>query len=364
MTKNRRAGGNSTYLKATIGRRTMDCLLDTGSETTVIPASMVNLQHVRETTHVLTAANGTAIPLLGEVTLRMQVGEFVTSIVGLVTEHVSEVMIGIDWMAANHVIWELGQSRIRIGKHCFQLKSKPNKGVVRRVNLQEDVIVPGRSEMDLPTKVVYSSLTENVEGVQWCTDSRILQKGVYISRTVIPQDKLRDVPVRAINVNSDPVHLYAQRNISDLQPVMVCETVRKSEEETLCTRATTEGDVEEVPEFVKKLVESVHPSLKESTLEDLKKLLMRYQDVFSQSELDLGLTTIVKHRIDTGSTLPFRQQLRRFPPAHMEAISEHVDNMLQQEVIEPACSPYASNLVLVRKKITHTDAAWTTASST
>jgi hypothetical protein len=97
-------------------------------------------------------------------------------------------------------------------------------------------------------------------------------------------------------------------------------------------------------------VKGVHPSLKESTVEDLKKLLERYQDVFSKSELDLGLTTIVKHRIDTGSSPPFRQQLRRFPPAHMEAISEHVDNMLRQKVIEPACSPYASNLVLVRKK--------------
>ena len=40
----------------------------------------------------------------------------------------------------------------------------------------------------------------------------------------------------------------------------------------------------------------------------------------------------------------------RFPPAHVEAISKHVDDMLSQGVIEPACSPYASNIVLVKKK--------------
>jgi len=77
---------------------------------------------------------------------------------------------------------------------------------------------------------------------------------------------------------------------------------------------------------------------------------MKYQDVFSKSEIDLGLTTLIKHRIDTGDSPPFRQPLRRFPPAYIEAISEHNDTMLSQGVIEPVCCPYASNIVLVRKK--------------
>jgi len=72
--------------------------------------------------------------------------------------------------------------------------------------------------------------------------------------------------------------------------------------------------------------------------------------VFCKSEIDLSLTTLIKHRIDTGGSPPFRQPLRRFPPAHVEAISEHIDNILSQGVIEPACSPYSSNIVLVRKK--------------
>ena len=107
---------------------------------------------------------------------------------------------------------------------------------------------------------------------------------------------------------------------------------------------------EEIPEFIETLMKDVHPSLSETTVAELQKLLMSYQDVFSKSEIDLGLTTIVKHRIDIGEARPFRQQLRRFPPAHVKAISEHVDSMLRQGVIEPACSPYASNIVLVRKK--------------
>jgi len=35
---------------------------------------------------------------------------------------------------------------------------------------------------------------------------------------------------------------------------------------------------------------------------------------------------------------------------HISKLSKHVDNTLTQGIIEPACSPWASNVVLVRKK--------------
>jgi len=59
---------------------------------------------------------------------------------------------------------------------------------------------------------------------------------------------------------------------------------------------------------------------------------------------------MVSHSIDTEEARPIRQRLRCFPPAHVEAISQQVDDLLRQEVIKPASSPRASNLVLVRKK--------------
>jgi transposase InsO family protein len=331
----------------------VDCLLDTGSETTIIPAALVNPKDVRQTTHILTAANGTSIPLLGEVTLQMQIGGLATSIHGLVSKHIAEVMIGIDWMTENHVLWELGQSRIRIGAHCFRLKSKPHKGTnARRVELQQDVIVPARSEMDLPTRVICQSWRETGKESQWGTELATIQKGVYVSRTVISEKRLCDIPVRVVNVNDSPVHLQAGRKVADLIEVTVLKVKPEDHKSAMKIRMTMESaaEVKEVPEFMKKLLGEVHPSLSEKHVEELKRILLSYQDVFSKSEGDLGLTTVAKHRIDTGGAPPFRQQLRRFPPAHVQAISEHVDQMLHQGVIETACSPYASNLVLVRKK--------------
>jgi transposase InsO family protein len=105
-----------------------------------------------------------------------------------------------------------------------------------------------------------------------------------------------------------------------------------------------------LPPFIQQLIDQVHPSVSESTVLKLEAVLRQHLSVFSTSETDLGLTNLTSHHIDTGDAKPFRQPLRRFPPAHVVAIEEHVNNMLAQGVIEPACSPWASNIVLVRKK--------------
>jgi len=101
---------------------------------------------------------------------------------------------------------------------------------------------------------------------------------------------------------------------------------------------------------VQKLIDGVDDSIPESTCLTLKAILKEHADVFSQDENDLGRTDIIMHHIDTADSSPVRQPLRRFPPAHIEAISDHVDNMLKQGIIEPASSPLASNVVLVKKK--------------
>jgi len=285
-----------------------DCLLDTGSETTIILASIVNPQYLVRTTHTLTAANGTSIPLLGEVTLQMKIGKYTTSVHGLVSEHVPEVMIGIDWMSENHVVWELGASLIRIGEHSFNLKSKPNRGTVSRVELQRDVAMSPKSEIDLPTKVVCRLWNDIADDAQWGTKPTVLQKGVYVSGTLVSKDRLQDLPVRA---TTEPVRLSAGRTIADLQVVTICEVEQHSKDTERKTRATKERNSEqkETPEFVKNLIDDVHTSSLEIEVSKLRKRLVKYQDVFSKSEMDLGLTTLVQHRIDTGNAPPFRQQV-------------------------------------------------------
>jgi len=107
---------------------------------------------------------------------------------------------------------------------------------------------------------------------------------------------------------------------------------------------------DDLPDYIQKLLDDVDDSIPESACMILEEILRDNVSVFSQHEYDLGRTNITQHYIDTGNSRPVRQSLRRFPPAHVEAISEHVDSMLSQGLIEPAQSPWASNIVLVKKK--------------
>jgi len=100
----------------------------------------------------LKAANGTVIPILGEVTMPIKIGRFKTSVNGLVSEHVAEVMLGIDWLTANGVVWEFDKARIALGGEFHRLYARNGDGHwCRRVSLQEDTVVPPISQMDVFT---------------------------------------------------------------------------------------------------------------------------------------------------------------------------------------------------------------------
>jgi len=59
---------------------------------------------------------------------------------------------------------------------------------------------------------------------------------------------------------------------------------------------------------------------------------------------------MMPHRINTGSHSPVKQQLRRQPYAYLPEIECNVQELLAAKVIEPAQSPWSSNVCLVRKK--------------
>lgn len=109
----RRAG--ATYLRATIDGRAQDCLLDTGSEVSLLPASLVRSELLRPTTQTLKAANGTEIGVLGEATLPFKTQFFSSTITGLVSDHVAEIMLGVDWLTQNNAVWDFQGAQVRLG---------------------------------------------------------------------------------------------------------------------------------------------------------------------------------------------------------------------------------------------------------
>ena len=82
---------------------------------------------------------------------------------------------------------------------------------------------------------------------------------------------------------------------------------------------------------------------------DLQSLILRYHDVFSKSDEDLGETHLMQHRIETGNAAPISQPPRRLAPHKRAIVREMIDQMLTNGVIEESSSPWSSPIVLVAK---------------
>ena len=88
-------------------------------------------------------------------------------------------------------------------------------------------------------------------------------------------------------------------------------------------------------------------TLTSSQLRELKELVGRYPDIFSDKP---GNTTLVEHSIELSDARPVRVKPYKFPFAKIDMVKEEIKQMLQMDVIEPSNSPYCAPLLLVRKK--------------
>ena len=131
------------------------------------------------------------------------------------------------------------------------------------------------------------------------------------------------------NHRPEPLRLHSGQNIGVLEVVTLPDT----------PPATSQpGPTHQPP-----VPEHLSP-LQQQQLNDLFK---EFSDIFSQGEDDLGCTPLLEHTIETHGP-PLRQ--RRQNPAVQREEMAQVQQMLASDVIRPSNSPWASPVVMVKKK--------------
>ena len=90
-------------------------------------------------------------------------------------------------------------------------------------------------------------------------------------------------------------------------------------------------------------------------MDEVQVLLQDYKDIMSTSDIDIGHNTSVKHRIELSNELPFKQRYRKVPPSMIDQVRDHLQHLLRAEIIQKSHSPFASNVVLAKKKINNLD---------
>ena len=73
-------------------------------------------------------------------------------------------------------------------------------------------------------------------------------------------------------------------------------------------------------------------------------------EVFAVDELSFGHTTSVKHHIRLHDQTPFKERSRPIHPSDREAVKQHLRELLDAGIIRESESPFASPVVVVKKK--------------
>ena len=82
----------------------------------------------------------------------------------------------------------------------------------------------------------------------------------------------------------------------------------------------------------------------------ITKTLLSFSDVFSRHEFDVGKTDAVEHEIKLKDGPIVKERPRPIPVRDFEDARRYIQSLLDAQIIKPSNSPYASPIVLVRKK--------------
>ena len=145
----------------------------------------------------------------------------------------------------------------------------------------------------------------------------------------------RVATIRLTNLRQDPFLLSAGSALGTVTESM-----------SVCTATLQQPPVGQHRPLV---LPDVPPELPPREQHQLQQLLYEFRDVFAQHEDDVGRTQLVQHQIKTTGP-PIRVPARRQNPVVRAAEDAEVQKMLRQGVISPSQSPWASPIVMVKKK--------------
>ncbi|ESO08408.1 hypothetical protein HELRODRAFT_169246 [Helobdella robusta] len=176
----------------------------------------------------------------------------------MISDHVSEIIMGLDWLVNKKVSWKFDEARVTVGNknRVVKLVTKGlSNGRLRRIYCVK-VQIPTRAELDVLTKLVI------------CQPYKLT------------------------------LTLWARvKNKLDQQP----------QQENLAN--------------IKTIIDELTMDAPEEGRHKLSELLNNFVDVFSDTCTEIGVAKGVYHRINTEHARPIKQQLRRYPPVQRRKLA-------------------------------------------
>ena len=295
----------------------------------------------------MTLADGSSLPFLGCGSFELQFGDTQVEHPVWVAEIEPEGILGLDFFQDYdcELVRRNGHYKLSMGSTCGNRIDFQVSPSCLRVAVDETTLVPPKSEAVIRAKIIGPNTP--ILGILEPTTRLMESNNLMLARTLVDTGAGL-IPLRVLNPSDEPRMLYRNTVAATCEQVNLVATTGDKKVSAVTGRSTNQQAP--VPEHLMDLFERSSKDLSQNQQLDLAELLSEFADVFSASPTDLGRTDLVQHEINTGNAAPIRQGARRLPIHLKREAEEHVQDMLKRDIIEPSNSPWASPVVLVKKK--------------
>ncbi len=343
----------------------VNCLQDTGSQVTTIPLSfyqdylsnhpMKSLESLLE----VEGANGQSVPYLGYVELTLT---FPKEFLGVKAEVTTLALVVPDVMHVPHVLVGTNSLNALYANHAQENKGHLNpafngyQAVLKILDVrhkQTNTEVLGCVWLEGATpKVVSTGSVAILDGVVHLSGCRT------DNLTTLEQPAMSFMP-GGLLLASGLYTLPAKRSFS--LPVLVRNDIAVPPKAVIAEMHAVQCTIETKQRYdasqtqIKSDCSQMKFDFGDSRLpvewrSRISTLLNTMPEVFASYDMDYGHADKVKHRIKLSDETPFKHCPRPIHPQDVDAVRKHLQDLLAAGIICESESPFASPIVVVRKK--------------
>ena len=291
----------------------------------------------------LTTANGQNMETYGSINVDLKIGQTIIQQDFVVADLGNcEGILGLDFLEQNCCLLDFATGILEIQGRRLPLTREISE-LCARLQTEACTTIPPRSEKHVWTRLDHEDYVEEAEGlVEGVGDFRPGEETVVPRSLLLVQGNRVLVPVT--NFSEEEKHIGAGVELAQIEGATTLSSISLSQ-------ADEEGDDDtELPEHLEEMVKRASPNIKAETRRGLRRIIKELQDCFASPGGKLGRTGRSRHKINVQGSYPRKSQPRRYPLAQRDIIEAELQRMLDEDLIEPSSSPWASNIVLVRKK--------------
>lgn len=297
----------------------------------------------------LIGVDGTPLNVYGRATVEIVIGKksFQQSVV-IVDKMTTDAILGSDFLESHGCIIDtnlqllfIQEGNVTIPFIGAHRHHEADSQSINSVSLSRSITLPPRSKLEVMVDV-----TGETEGRTCMVQGNpAIKVPLLVARELVNPTR-GQVPVSLVNPGIETINMKKGTVIGTIEKLDNFEIFSVRDAGDTSMLELREGDVKD--QLLQDLIGKSQLSRKESF--QLLQVLRKYANVFSGDKYELGRTNLTQHNIPTGSARPIRQSLRRLPPSRKKVVEEHVQDMLQRDLIQPSNSSWASPIVLVKKK--------------